>query len=119
MAERVIIIDGGTIIANDTSANLKRSLGGDRITITVAHEHSEVAETVVRRRGEPSVTRRGDDVEVSVGVATADTELIGLITDLRDAAVDVLGVRQRQPSLDDVFLHLTGRSLGDAPAVAA
>jgi ABC-2 type transport system ATP-binding protein len=119
MAERVIIIDAGTIIANDTAANLKRSMGGDRITVTVPHHQGEVAESVIGRRGEPTVTRRGEEVEVSVGVPTADTELIGLITDLRDAAVDVLGVRQRQPSLDDVFLHLTGRNLDEAPAVAA
>ena len=119
MAERVIIIDAGAIIANDTAVNLKRSLGSDRITITVAPAQSEAATAVVGRRGELAVTRRGDEVEVSVGVTKADTELIALITDLRDAGVDVLGVRQRQPSLDDVFLHLTGRSRDEAPAVAA
>lgn len=119
MAERVIIIDGGKIIANDTAANLKRSMGGDRITVTVADANQAAAEDVMRRRGEPSLDRRGDEVAISVGVARADAELIGLITDLKEAAVEVRGVTQRQPSLDDVFLGLTGRSLAEAPAVAA
>src|SRR5690606_11822877 len=86
MAERVIIIDGGKIIANDTAANLKRSMGGDRITVTVADANQAAAEDVMRRRGEPSLDRRGDEVAISVGVARADAELKGLITDLKEAA---------------------------------
>jgi ABC-2 type transport system ATP-binding protein len=120
-AERVLVIDHGQIIADDTAANLKATLAGDRIMVTVDPADSDQAVAVMAERG-----RELDRRDVRLG-----TELVGrfdqgtrtlpgLLASLRGAGVEVRAADVRVPTLDDVFLNLTGRSLREeAEAVAA
>lgn len=113
MAERVMIMDNGQVIANDTPERLKANLAGDRITVDAADAvvAAELAANLPEAR---EVTRDGARVGVTVkGGETVLPEFIRAL-DLRGAKV--LAANVRRPTLDDVFLGLTGRSLREAAA---
>ena len=104
MAERVMVMDAGRVIADDTAANLKRDHVGDRVVVTTP----DAAAVAAYARGfGPSVDVDGQVVTLSVpdGPAVLPA-LLRACSDLEITAAEV-----RRPTLDDVFLALTGRSL--------
>jgi ABC-2 type transport system ATP-binding protein len=126
MAERVVVIDNGLIIADDTAANLKAKLAGDRIAFTVPASDAEKAERLLAERGDLQDTGSGltdDRRHAGAGLTNDRTVVVGARVDggaellpvlVREAdavGVRVLAATLRQPTLDDVFLNLTGRSL--------
>lgn len=116
MAERVVVIDKGTVIADDSAAALKDKLAGDRIRLTVDSEE-DAAELVRFATGFDDVREaqvRGREIELQV--AGADTLLPSLITTAAQRAITVRSAASSRPTLDDVFLTLTGRSLRETAA---
>lgn len=156
LAERVMVMDHGQVIADDTADALKHSLAGDRLTLAFASatDASAAAERLARpgaggagtpdasgmsastRADGPSSSRAGTTrpeaaisrtggvaVEtagpvVTVTATDADRLLPRLIRDLSDTGIEVLSATHRSPTLDDVFLALTGRSLREESASA-
>ncbi|WP_413450368.1 ATP-binding cassette domain-containing protein [Georgenia phoenicis] len=124
-AERVMIVDQGRLIADDTAARLKANLAGDRIVLTLAGAVADDGALALLRR----VAARGGDVEqaavaapegaavrCTVVVDHGDRVLPGLLASLAAAGHEVLAAELHQPTLDDVFLGLTGRSLREEQA---
>ena len=113
MAERVVVVDHGQVIADDTADGLKRTLAGDRVVLRVAvgGAASRVASIVENLPGARDVVVDGDRVEARVADAGAAVpELVLAASDAGAPLLEALAVR---PTLDDVFLALTGRSLRD------
>ena len=111
MAERLIVIDHGRIIADDTPARLKAKHVGDRITLGFA---TEADAATAAGRIPHRVDRSGGVVKISVDGAP---ELLpGMLEDLRAAGVPAVSIEVTRPTLDDVFLKLTGRSLREGGA---
>jgi ABC-2 type transport system ATP-binding protein len=111
MAERVLVIDHGQIIADDTPAKLKDNLAGDRITVTT---HSEADAKRVAEMAEQIPAHHEiitDTTEVSVRVPEGTKILPEFLRCLDAASIMVLTAEVKRPTLDDVFLTLTGRSL--------
>jgi ABC-2 type transport system ATP-binding protein len=111
MAERVMVIDHGVVIADDTADRLKAQLAGDRIVLVTDGDVS--AGRVVELAGRVA---QAQEVEVAVGtvslrVVEGAGTLPGLLRALDADGVDVRAAEVRRPTLDDVFLTLTGRSL--------
>ncbi|GAA2819133.1 ABC transporter ATP-binding protein [Saccharopolyspora taberi] len=115
MAERVVVIDHGRIIADGTAERLKSDLAGDQITVSVAAEDVPRASGIAARIGEVS----SDETAVRVRVPRADAALPDLLRALEDAGVKALTAESSRPTLDDVFLALTGRSLRESGQEAA
>ncbi len=117
LAQRVIVIDHGRVIADDTAARLKSSLG-DLVTLGFgfADDAALAARRAARLRPDASVTHVGDVVRVRVahGAELAPA----LVQDLADIGTPVQRLEVAGPTLDDVFLELTGRSLREAGAPA-
>ena len=112
LAGRVIVVDHGQIIADDSAARLKSGLG-DLVRLGFAST-ADAAAAAVRLGRVPGA--RVDTVDDAVTVRAADgTALVGsLIADLGGAGVAPIRVEASRPTLDDVFLDLTGRSLREA-----
>jgi ABC-2 type transport system ATP-binding protein len=111
-AERVLVIDHGEIIANDTADNLKATLAGDRITVTVDGPDLAAASAVIAARGSELTTSNGSrEVTIAGRFAQGTRTLPWLLRELDQAGVEVRAADVRVPTLDDVFLSLTGRSL--------
>jgi ABC-2 type transport system ATP-binding protein len=113
LCDRLAIIDHGLIVAEGTSAELKRQVAGDVVTIGVDGETAKLAEKI---RREPYVreANAGDGGEIRLYVEEGDRALPQLIR-LIDATpgVQIRTIAMSRPSLDDVFLRKTGRSLRD------
>jgi ABC-2 type transport system ATP-binding protein len=111
MAERVMVIDHGVVIADDTADRLKAQLAGDRIVLVTDGDAS--AGRVVELAGRVAQAQ-GVEVDagtVSLRVVEGAGTLPGLLRALDADGVDVQAAEVRRPTLDDVFLTLTGRSL--------
>jgi len=120
-AERVLVIDHGEIIADDTAANLKATLAGDRIAVTVDFADADAAAAIMAERGR-EVSRSDSPLGVQLeGRYDQGTRTLpGLLAAMQRAGLEVRAADVRVPTLDDVFLSLTGRSLREeAEAVAA
>jgi ABC-2 type transport system ATP-binding protein len=110
MAERVVIVDRGEVIADDTAEALKAKLAGDRLVVTAAEEDaSRLAQLATRLPGHRDVTVDGTRVEARVGDGPG--ALPELLRAAGSAGVHVGTAQMHRPTLDDVFLTLTGRSL--------
>lgn len=114
LAERIIVIDSGTVIANGTSDELKDRIGGDRLSVSIARaENREGALATLAPLCTGHVEVSGDGRSFSAPIRSGDRVVPGVIRALDDAGIDVLDVEVRRPTLDDVFLTLTGRATSD------
>lgn len=119
-AERVVVIDHGEIIADDTAVALKSRLAGDRITVVVAPaELGSTRATLDRWGAELTETPDPLGTAVSGRFDQGRATLPVVLRELDAAGVAVRAADVRVPTLDDVFLSLTGRSLREDAEVAA
>ena len=108
LADRIVVINGGKIIAEGTSDELKQRVGSERLEITVAKESNfEKAKKVVE---EDSL--HSDSKMRTLSLVTKDGmhQLKQVLSRLDEAGIDVENVSFRSPTLDDVFLTLTGHT---------
>jgi ABC-2 type transport system ATP-binding protein len=112
LAERVVVIDHGRVIADDSAYRLRSGLG-DRITLGFADVAGAglAAAWAARLPGADVIT---DGLRVVARVAHGNELVGGLVHDLHRAGHAPVGVEVVRPTLDDVFLELTGRSLREA-----
>ena len=119
-AERVLVIDHGEIIADDTAANLKATLAGDRISVTVDSADADAASAIMADRGrEVSRSDSSLGAELAGRFDRGTRTLPGLLATMQSAGLEVRAADVRVPTLDDVFLSLTGRSLREEAEVVA
>ncbi|WP_128375029.1 ATP-binding cassette domain-containing protein [Streptomyces cavernae] len=109
LASRITVIDQGRAIADDTPDGLKNTVGGDRIEVVVAEraDISRVAKVVARVTDAEPEADEGD-LRVHAPVTDRVAALTEVARTLQDEGVPVEDIGLRRPSLDDVFLHLTG-----------
>jgi len=114
LADRIVIIDKGRIVASDTSDNLKAQVSGDLVSLEVAADDqvATAADRLAAVAGSVEVLGH----VVSGRVARAGRVVPGLLRDLESGGVTLDAIEVARPTLDDVFLTLTGRSLRDAEA---
>lgn len=112
-AERVMVMDKGRVIADDTAARLKANLAGDGITLGFeTASDAERAVTVVAQLTDREVHR--DGTSVSLTAPDGDALLPAAVRALDAAGIAVRTATGIPPTLDDVFLALTGRTLREA-----
>ncbi|MFC9496122.1 ATP-binding cassette domain-containing protein [Streptomyces sp. NPDC056982] len=105
LADRISVVDRGRVVAEGTAGELKARLGGDRIDVVVR----DVAQLGVAAGLLPDgVTVDTDRRLVSAPVADRMAALTETVRALQDAGVEAEDIAVRRPTLDEVFLHLTG-----------
>jgi ABC-2 type transport system ATP-binding protein len=121
LCDRIMIIDHGTVVAQGTPRALKQQVAGDAIVL-VTRDADAAGRTAAELAGQPGLrdfTVEGTAVRLYASDGAA--ALPGLLRLLDRAGLPVRSLRLSEPSLDDVFLRQTGRSLRDAgdPATPA
>ncbi|WP_436493661.1 ATP-binding cassette domain-containing protein [Actinokineospora sp. HUAS TT18] len=113
LCDRILVIDNGSIVAEGSPAALKAKVSGDLVTVGV--DAVEVAKTTaIAERISGATEVRGGDASVEFRVPRGDLALPELLRALDAAGIATTSLQVLQPTLDDVFLTLTGRSLRDA-----
>jgi len=115
LSDRIVIIDHGRIAASDTADNLKAAVAGDLVELEVAgvEQVSRAAEKLAALVAELDGVAV-DGHRVSGRVRQAGRAVPGLLRDLDRTGVELSSIEVRRPTLDDVFLDLTGRSLRES-----
>jgi ABC-2 type transport system ATP-binding protein len=112
LADEIVVIDHGLVIAAGTAEELKGRVGGDVLEFTVP-DRSRVGDAVTAiasvSEGEPHVDKETGVINVGVGGRGSEA-LIAAVRGLDGAGVETRGLALRRPSLDDVFLALTGHA---------
>jgi ABC-2 type transport system ATP-binding protein len=124
LADRLAILDAGRVIAEGSPAQLKAALGGDRVTLRVREFSDEPEAERVRQLLEACqgvsqvVVNRSQGYSLNL-VVESDAVLERLRQRLSEAQLPVFALAQSRPSLDDVYLQATGRTLMDAELAVA
>ena len=113
LADRISIIDGGKIVATGTPEELKARIGNDLITLSFSNgdEAANAKEKLQTHLGEIDIVERGSDLVLYVENGTK--RLIELVRVLDQEHVEVQSINVDSPTLDDIFLKITGEGIKD------
>ena len=125
LANRVAIIDQGVVIANGTPSELKDQVGGDRITLRIREfsptEEAEKAKNMLSSLPfvQEVIINTAQGNSLNLVVKAQNDALMQVQQSLKDVGLPIFGIAQSRPSLDDVYLAATGRTLLDAELAAS
>lgn len=108
LSDRIAIMDNGKIVALDTPSNLKQTLEGDVITVKTK-EADKLSMALTKTNGILKVKVIDDKLEIMVRGGKALLPRIVEVATKNDVFIESLSLRE--PNLDDVFLHYTGRAI--------
>ena len=119
LCDRVAIVDGGRVVAEGTPRELKGTLRGDMVQVEIAEGHSAEAAAQLLR-GTSGVSQVIVDGQTCSAQAEEGARIIpALIAALEEAGLPVSHVSMSRPSLDEVYLSVTGKSFEKVDAAAA
>ena len=110
LCDRIGIIDHGSILVIDSVTNLKNSVGNDVITLSC----SDMGRLVKKLEKESWISNiEQHDSFVTLGVEKGEEKIPVIIEISQGLNIRIKSISVRKPTLDDVFLHFTGRSMRD------
>jgi ABC-2 type transport system ATP-binding protein len=116
LADDIAVIDHGKVIARGTALDLKRQVGGERLEVHVTEGHDlQRAARILEALGEGLALTDDDTRQVSVSIASHDGVLTRAVRELDAAGIEVDDAGFRRPTLDEVFLAITGRPAEQEP----
>lgn len=125
LANRVAIIDQGTVIAEGSPTDLKDQVGGDRVTLKIREftpdqEAKQAQEmTTALPFVQDVIVNPAQGNSLNMVVSAQGDALLSIQNALKEAGLPIFSIAQARPSLDDVYLAATGRTLLDAEMAAA
>lgn len=107
LADQIIVIDGGKVIARGTAKDLKSKVGNDRLELTFAD--SKTHQTAVKLLGGDIVESRAKDFSITLIIKDTNADVRRALDVLANGKVELASMTIHKPTLDDVFLSLTGK----------
>lgn len=106
LADRVVVIDGGRVIANGTANQLKSKIGNDRLVL--GFKDAKAYQAAVKTLGDAVVETDEKDYSATIVIKDTNVDVKRTLEQLSGANISVEAMDIRKPTLDDVFLSLTG-----------
>jgi ABC-2 type transport system ATP-binding protein len=119
LADSIAVVDRGRVIARGTSDELKAQVGGERLAVTVAAGQVWDAREVLAGLANGVIDVDEHSRQLVAPVAGGATALLEAVRAFDEKGVHILDIGIRRPTLDDVFLELTGRHAEDDEASVA
>jgi ABC-2 type transport system ATP-binding protein len=125
LADRLAIIDRGVVIAEGTPSQLKDRVGGDRVTLRIREfspiEEAQKAKEILQSLPfvEEAIINSAQGNTLNLVVTSGGNPLGKIEQSLQEVGLPIFSMAQSRPSLDDVYLAATGRTLLDAELAAA
>jgi ABC-2 type transport system ATP-binding protein len=117
LADMIAVVDRGRIIARGTADQLKSTVGGERIEVVVRDRTAiERARAVLERDAGGETTLDEHTRKLTVPARGGAQTLIQIVRDFDEVGIAIDDIALRRPTLDDVFLSLTGHAAEEAPA---
>ena len=107
LADRIMVIDEGVVIAEGTSAQLKSKIGNDRLALTF--ENEQVLNKASELFGDKVIDVNQKDKLITLFIYNTDKDVRIALDKLADEKIHVKSIDIYKPTLDDVFLSLTGK----------
>ncbi len=114
LANEIAVVDKGRIIARGTADELKSQVGGERIEI-VAHDPAELSRAAQLVAPDGTATTEEHTRRITIAAHGGATHLIDVVQKLGEAGIKIDDIALRRPTLDDVFLELTGHAAEELP----
>lgn len=111
LADQIIVIDGGKVIAEGTAKELKSKIGNDRLELTFKDTQGLAA--AERVLGKAIVESNKDDLTTTVLIVDTNKDVKKTLDMLSDSKISIDSMAIHKPTLDDVFLSLTGKQKKD------
>jgi ABC-2 type transport system ATP-binding protein len=119
LADLIAVVDHGRIIARGTADELKAQVGGERIEVVVRHrEEIPRASEILTRNGLGAASLDEHTRRLTVPAEGGAATLVAVVRELGEAGIEIDDVGIRRPTLDDVFLSLTGHASVEEEAAA-
>lgn len=112
LADQIVVIDDGIVIAEGTAAELKSKVGNDRLEITFKNVDSQKA--AIQALGKSVIDTNDKDHTVTLVIKNTDVDVRQTLDTLAKAKLHVESMDIHKPTLDDVFLSLTGKQKAKA-----
>ena len=106
LAKKIAVIDKGKVIAQGSADELKTQVGGERIEVVVSSSQTQAAAQALQSMSSGKVVVEGEHVQVPV--SGGGVKVVEAVRALDIAKVEIKEIQLRRPTLDDVFLSLTG-----------
>lgn len=107
LADRIAVIDGGKVVAEGTPAELKRKVGNDRLILTV---HNQADLDAIRKvLGKDIIDINEKERSVSIIIHNIDVDVAAVLSKISKEKISLDSIDVHKPTLDDVFLSLTGK----------
>lgn len=107
LADRIVVIDDGKVIAEGTASELKSRVGNDRLEITLSD--SDDLKSAVNILGARVVDSNDKEFSATVVIKDTNNDVRQALDELANAKLEVISMDIHKPTLDDVFLSLTGK----------
>ena len=110
LADNVVVIDGGKVIAEGTATELKRKIGKDRLELTFESEgmYTQALDVL----GKSIASSNDDEKLITLLITDTNKDVLKTLTSLADAKLTFESMNLHKPTLDDVFMSLTGNKKG-------